>query len=349
LVNASADDFVIWAKNLTKKHKDFAAVDGIEFQVKRGESFGLLGPNGVGINHHENDFLSAGAGAFSASLNCQSPKVVPKSPILFTLGSRGLVNSVTWSLSGVTNGGGTLDRAVLYRQQNGDWLRVAEAAATDLAMNFENSLFGSVHSYTLRVTNEVGESANSRSISLRHAFAPTSKATGVKLTPEESRLRLSWTTPAFIGGFAPTLAEVQVSANDSDWSRFTLVGYTTSLLVDQPAKGHAVSYRVVVENQGGSSAPSDSVRFDNPRTAPGSSFSVSASRWADFVQFRLSAPTDFGGYPSLSMRIERQGVWTSSDEYLLTSPGASLTAIEASCSQGNLHLPSCHRQSNWRD
>jgi lipooligosaccharide transport system ATP-binding protein len=39
---------MITATNLTKRYGDFVAVDGINFQVKRGESFGLLGPNGAG-------------------------------------------------------------------------------------------------------------------------------------------------------------------------------------------------------------------------------------------------------------------------------------------------------------
>ena len=39
---------MIVAQNLTKKYKDFVAVDGINFEVKKGESFGLLGPNGAG-------------------------------------------------------------------------------------------------------------------------------------------------------------------------------------------------------------------------------------------------------------------------------------------------------------
>ena len=39
---------VITAKELTKKYKDFPAVDGITFEVAPGESFGLLGPNGAG-------------------------------------------------------------------------------------------------------------------------------------------------------------------------------------------------------------------------------------------------------------------------------------------------------------
>ncbi len=39
---------VIVAQSLVKKYKDFAAVDGISFEVASGESFGLLGPNGAG-------------------------------------------------------------------------------------------------------------------------------------------------------------------------------------------------------------------------------------------------------------------------------------------------------------
>jgi len=39
---------VIRAENIVKKYGDFVAVDGISFEVARGESFGLLGPNGAG-------------------------------------------------------------------------------------------------------------------------------------------------------------------------------------------------------------------------------------------------------------------------------------------------------------
>jgi lipooligosaccharide transport system ATP-binding protein len=39
---------MIVAKGLTKTYGDFVAVDGINFEVKKGESFGLLGPNGAG-------------------------------------------------------------------------------------------------------------------------------------------------------------------------------------------------------------------------------------------------------------------------------------------------------------
>ena len=39
---------VIRAENIAKKYGDFVAVDGISFEVARGESFGLLGPNGAG-------------------------------------------------------------------------------------------------------------------------------------------------------------------------------------------------------------------------------------------------------------------------------------------------------------
>ena len=39
---------MIVAKGLKKVYGDFVAVDGIDFTVKQGESFGLLGPNGAG-------------------------------------------------------------------------------------------------------------------------------------------------------------------------------------------------------------------------------------------------------------------------------------------------------------
>ncbi|CAB4961888.1 unannotated protein [freshwater metagenome] len=42
------EEIMIRAKGLRKTYGDFVAVDGIDFEVKKGESFGLLGPNGAG-------------------------------------------------------------------------------------------------------------------------------------------------------------------------------------------------------------------------------------------------------------------------------------------------------------
>jgi lipooligosaccharide transport system ATP-binding protein len=41
-------DVLIRARGLTKKFGDFTAVDGIDFELSRGEVFGFLGPNGAG-------------------------------------------------------------------------------------------------------------------------------------------------------------------------------------------------------------------------------------------------------------------------------------------------------------
>lgn len=41
-------NLIIDAKNLTKKFRDFVAVDNISFSVKTGEIFAFLGPNGAG-------------------------------------------------------------------------------------------------------------------------------------------------------------------------------------------------------------------------------------------------------------------------------------------------------------
>jgi lipooligosaccharide transport system ATP-binding protein len=41
-------DVLIIARELTKRFGDFTAVDGIDFELRRGEAFGFLGPNGAG-------------------------------------------------------------------------------------------------------------------------------------------------------------------------------------------------------------------------------------------------------------------------------------------------------------
>jgi lipooligosaccharide transport system ATP-binding protein len=46
--NAEPPTSVVQATNLTKVYGKQTAVDGIDFEVRRGETFGLLGPNGAG-------------------------------------------------------------------------------------------------------------------------------------------------------------------------------------------------------------------------------------------------------------------------------------------------------------
>jgi lipooligosaccharide transport system ATP-binding protein len=48
MTDASAPTPLIRARGLTKKFGEFTAVDGIDFDVAVGESFGFLGPNGAG-------------------------------------------------------------------------------------------------------------------------------------------------------------------------------------------------------------------------------------------------------------------------------------------------------------
>jgi lipooligosaccharide transport system ATP-binding protein len=45
---AQNKEAMISARGLRKTFGDFVAVDGIDFEVKRGEAFGILGPNGAG-------------------------------------------------------------------------------------------------------------------------------------------------------------------------------------------------------------------------------------------------------------------------------------------------------------
>ena len=44
----AADAFLVRAQHLVKRFDSFTAVDGINFNVRAGEAFGILGPNGAG-------------------------------------------------------------------------------------------------------------------------------------------------------------------------------------------------------------------------------------------------------------------------------------------------------------
>src|SRR6266705_482948 len=44
----SPSEVLVRARGLTKRFGDFTAVDGIDFDLSRGEAFGFLGPNGAG-------------------------------------------------------------------------------------------------------------------------------------------------------------------------------------------------------------------------------------------------------------------------------------------------------------
>src|SRR3954465_7653508 len=46
--SCGSPDDAIAVEKIVKKYGDFTAVDGVTFQVKKGEVFGLLGPNGAG-------------------------------------------------------------------------------------------------------------------------------------------------------------------------------------------------------------------------------------------------------------------------------------------------------------
>ena len=48
MVATNGGQALIHARGLTKRFGDLTAVDGVDFDVARGESFGFLGPNGAG-------------------------------------------------------------------------------------------------------------------------------------------------------------------------------------------------------------------------------------------------------------------------------------------------------------
>ena len=269
---------------------------------------------------------NAGVGAYSDQIEFSSPKVVPSTPSLISIRSVGMTNTVTWRATGINSGGGTLDQAILYREESGSWVKVAQAPVADGTASFANSMFGTTQRYVMTFTNEVGESVPSRPVSLRHAILVTGQATGLSLVTEGSRLRLSWNSPTFDGGSAPSYADIQVSGDGATWTRANFIRYAESTLVNLPAKGKTLSYRVIVRNGAGNSEASEAVSYTTAFTAPGS-FSASAFRSGGTIQFRISAPQDFGGYSEVSVHIEQQGTlaWQSSEEFVLGRPGSSQT------------------------
>ena len=271
---------------------------------------------------------NAGSGAFVAA-EVTSPKVAPGAPAVLSARSVGLVNTFTWRVG--STGGGTLDRALLFRDVAGEWVLVGEAPATAGTMNVENKFLGEIHRYVLRISNEAGVSNNSTPFSLRHAIVVSGAVTDLTARAQGASLIFSWNTPTFTGGSVPTQAELQSSSDGINWSRVTTVNSTTAT-VALPGKGRTVSYRVVAINAAGRAAPSEQISFTNPFTAPIGTIGVSGRKVAaDKVTFTISAPMDFGGYSELSLVVERQGAlaWVSSQDVKLVRPGASVTVTVA--------------------
>jgi hypothetical protein len=270
---------------------------------------------------------NAGVGSWSKEVEVVSPKTVPSSPVLTTVGSSSRTNSFSWRTTGINNGGGELDQAVLLQEVSGSWVEVARAAFSSGTLSFPNTAFGESHRYVMRFTNEIGASGDSRVLILRHAVVPTGPATALKATPEGTRLNLSWATPEFLGGSAPRFAEVQSSTDGVNWTRISQITYANSTLLSTPAKGSSLSYRVIVRNSAGNSEPSQSVTYETPRTIPGSDFSVSPFRSGNQVLFRITSPSDFGGFTELNVRIERQGAlaWQSSEEFKMNRPRSNFS------------------------
>ena len=42
------NDIVVEVRNLVKQYTDVVAVDGVSFEIREGEIFGMVGPNGAG-------------------------------------------------------------------------------------------------------------------------------------------------------------------------------------------------------------------------------------------------------------------------------------------------------------
>lgn len=267
-------------------------------------------------------FTNAGLGAWSEVFSITAPKTVPGAPSFMSLSSTGTELVATWRTAGVPTGGVELDKAVLYRQTPEGMVKVAETAVSDLRIVIPNQLHGELHYYSLRFTNEVGESLGSRAVMHRHNITVAGAATNLTAVAEGANLRLNWISPVFTGGSPLSSVEIQTSVDGVSWLRFTTISYAETALVRAPAKGQTLQYRVVVRNRAGNSAGSEPVAFTTPLSAASSDFSISAGRVGNQIAFRIYSPSDFGGYGQLTVLIERAGslAWHSGAENVLTRP-----------------------------
>jgi len=267
-------------------------------------------------------FTNAGLGAWSEVFSITAPKTVPGAPSFMSISSSSTELVATWRTAGVPTGGVELDKAVLYRQSPEGMVKVGETSASDLRIVVPNQLHGELHTYSLRFTNEVGESAGSRAVMHRHNITVADAATNLTAVAEVANLRLNWVLPTFTGGSPISSVDIQTSIDGVNWVRMATLGNVSTALVRQPAKGQTLQYRVVVRNRAGNSAGSEAVAFNTPLTAASSDFSISAGRVGNQIAFRIYSPSDFGGYGQLTVLIERAGslAWQSGAENVLTRP-----------------------------
>jgi titin len=227
------------------------------------------------------------------------------------------------------NGGTEITGYVVEKLVAGVWSKLAEVGPTVLTLNMSRDLPGATVAVRVLATNAVGTSAPSSQwtyqIPALRASAPRDVAVSVS---GSTAVRISWLAPESLGGSTLSRYEVQASRDGgSTWISYYASATSLSLILTGPGKGLTWQYRVLAYTSGaGLSEPSTVVSFTKPLTTSSTVSYLNGYKSTNAVVLNFRAPTDLGGYPTVTYIVQKQvaGAWVS-EVPILQLDGTTMT------------------------
>mgnify|MGYP000724067680 CR=1 FL=1 len=233
--------------------------------------------------------------------------------------------TVKWTAP-TDNGGSALTGYVVERSaDNVNWTVLS--TQTELVITTPAGGPGARTFIRVKATNAVGTSVQSSAYSVMVPYQVTSEPTSlVAASPAAGRVQLTWLAPATLGG--SNVSQYQIQSSNNNGATWLTLGYSSTLtaVLNAPAKGITMSYRVLARNAAGYSAPSNVATYTTPNTVASSvRLTAITANGAGNFNVTFVAPYDLGGYTSYGYRIEVYvgGVWTA----VATGTGAATNVV----------------------
>ena len=214
------------------------------------------------------------------------------------------------------DGGTPVTGYLVEKLVGSNWVKLADVSPEILTLNVARDLPGTSTALRVVAVNAVGASLASTPWSYKIPALRASAPQQVTVAAVSSgAVRVSWLAPENLGGSALVQYQVQISRNEgATWSAYYASATASSLTVASPTKGTTWQYRVVAYTSGaGFSELSSVVSYTSPLTAASQVTYLNANRSTSVVTLSFRAPTDLGGYPSVSYLVQRlaNGVWVN--------------------------------------